>query len=159
MKNTSFILLCFLCLPLLSQHEVGKFKIGTRGINFLASNQLTVRALKDPDIKGATCFISIIDAKGLTIASDPSNASIACRQTGKISRSDLEAIDSSLQGVEIFSEKKGGINGNIFNLFKVLRIRRIFDRPNNTILYVTYTTRAFDGHFKNSLSAIYIDEN
>ncbi|MBK7845744.1 MAG: CreA family protein [Bdellovibrionales bacterium] len=70
-------------------------------------------------------------------SSDPSDSSIACRQTGPISESDLRKIEKSSEGEDIFSVDKGGFNKKFFNLFKELNVRRIYDRKNNTLLYVT----------------------
>lgn len=139
--------------------EVGSFSMGSRGWNILSSNRLKVLAFQDPIVSGATCFVSTVEATGLTFSSDPSDSSIACRQTGPISESDLSKIEKSTEGEDIFSVDKGGFNKKFFNLFKELNVRRIYDRKNNTLLYVTYTTKLIEGHVKNSLSAITLYNN
>ncbi|MBK7842822.1 MAG: CreA family protein [Bdellovibrionales bacterium] len=139
--------------------EVGAFSMGSRGWNILSSNRLKVLAFPDPIVSGATCFVSTVEATGLTFSSDPSDSSIACRQTGPISESDLSKIEKNPEGEDIFSVDKGGFNKKFLNLFKELNVRRIYDRKNNTLLYVTYTTKLIEGHVKNSLSAITLYNN
>ena len=135
-------------------NEVASFKLGTRGANVFSSNHLVVHAIPDPDVRGATCFVSTVQARGFTLSSDPSDMSIACRQTGEISISDLNTLDTSIEGVIIFSKERGGLNNTITNLFKEMHVRRIYNKDTETILYITYTTKAFEGHYKNSISAI-----
>src|ERR1700742_1988803 len=64
--------------------EVGSFR------NAWTGNSLVVEAIPDPKVKGVTCHLvhfsrSLLDrlAKG-NMFEDPSDASIACRQTGAI---------------------------------------------------------------------------
>jgi CreA protein len=64
-------------------------------------------AFQDPIVSGATCFVSTVEATGLTFSSDPSDSSIACRQTGPISESDLSKIEKNPEGEDIFSVDKG----------------------------------------------------
>ena len=87
--------------------EVGSFRLGTRGTNILASNVLHVTAVHDAKVRGVTCFVSSVAAEGLTLASDPSDSSIACRQTGPLSREDLSKIDLTPKGEDIFEEMSG----------------------------------------------------
>lgn len=159
MKKCFLALLVAVASGSVLAEEVGGFSMGTRGWNFLASNKLKVLAFQDPVVSGATCFVSTVEATGLTFSSDPSDSSIACRQTGPISESDLSKIDKNPEGEDIFSVDKGGFNKKFFNLFKELNVRRIYDRKNNTLLYVTYTTKLIEGHIKNSLSAITLYNN
>ena len=139
--------------------EVGSYKLGSRGWNILSSNNLKVLAFEDPEINGATCFVSTVMAEGLTFSSDPSDTSIACRQTAPISQNDLSRISTNKKGVVVFSMNKGGFNKKFSNLFKKLKVRRFYDRETNTLVYVTYTTKLIEGHYKNSISAITLYNN
>ncbi len=53
-----------------------------------ANHKIVVEAFDDPDIPGATCYVSRAKTGGikgsLGLAEDTSDASIACRQTGPI---------------------------------------------------------------------------
>jgi CreA protein len=53
---------------------------------------------------------------------DPSNSSIACRQTGPVV---IDTIGTDENGEEIFSQRQSLI-------FKALAVRRVYDRANDT---------------------------
>ncbi|MFP5513617.1 MAG: CreA family protein [Alphaproteobacteria bacterium] len=123
---------------------VGRFS------NDWTGNGLQVQAIEDPGVKGVTCHLvdfdrSLIDrlSKGNWFE-DPSNASIACRQTGPVTVGDIEL---SQKGEEVFSERKSLI-------FKSIAIRRIYDRPNDTLVYVVYSRQVKDASAKMSISTV-----
>lgn len=127
------------------QHEeVGEFK------NDLIGNEIKLEALKDPKVAGVTCHLSYFDrgfwdraAKGNWFE-NPSNSSIACRQTGPIVIGDID-LDKS--GEEVFSQQQSLI-------FKQLAVRRIYDSANNTLIYVAFSRRPVEGSAKMSISSI-----
>lgn len=127
-----------------SETEVGEFK------NDWVGNEIKVEALADPKVDGVTCHVSHFDrgfwdrvAKGNWFE-DPSNASIACRQTGPIAISD---IDRDKSGEEVFNQR-------ISLVFKSLAVRRIYDAENNTLLYVVYSRKPVEGSAKMAISTI-----
>jgi CreA protein len=75
---------------------------------------------------------------------DPSNASIACRQTGEIVLGDI-AIGP--QGEQVFSEGRSLI-------FKSLRVTRIFDEKNQVLVYLTHASELTEGSAKMSISTV-----
>lgn len=124
--------------------EVGEFK------NDLVGNEIKLEALKDPKVDGVTCHLSYFDrafwdrvAKGNWFE-NPSNSSIACRQTGAIVIGD---IDLDRSGEEVFSQQQSLI-------FKQLAVRRIYDAANNTLIYVAFSRRPIEGSAKMSISTI-----
>ncbi|MEM8773082.1 MAG: CreA family protein [Pseudomonadota bacterium] len=124
--------------------EVGEFK------NDWAGNEIKVQALADPKVAGVTCHLSHFDrgfwdrvSKGNWFE-DPSNASIACRQTGPIAVGD---IDRDKNGEEVFSQRMSLI-------FKSIAVRRIYDEENNTLLYIVYSRRPVEGSAKMAISTI-----
>lgn len=127
------------------QHEeVGEFK------NDFIGNEIKLEALKDPKVEGVTCHLSYFDrgfwdraAKGNWFE-NPSNSSIACRQTGPIAIGDID-LDKS--GEEVFSQQQSLI-------FKQLAVRRIYDAANNTLIYVAFTRKPVEGSAKMSISTI-----
>ncbi|BAI71267.1 CreA protein [Azospirillum sp. B510] len=130
--------------PAAADDVVGRFS------NDWTGNGLQVQAIEDPKVKGITCHLvdfdrSLIDrlSKGNWFE-DPSNASIACRQTGAVTVGD---IDLSQKGEEVFSERKSLI-------FKSIAIRRIYDRPNDTLVYVVYSRQVKDASAKTSISTV-----
>ena len=79
--------------------------------------------------------------------SDPSDSSISCRQTGEITPEMIASIDRGKSGEVVFKQSK-----SIF--FKSMKVRRIYDADNQTLLYLSYTTKETEGSFKHSLSTV-----
>lgn len=139
---TFFVMLLGACGR--SENEVGEFK------NDFAGNEIKLEALRDPKVSGVTCHLTHFDrgfwdrvAKGNWFE-DPSNASIACRQTGPIVISD---IDLDRNGEQVFSQRQSLI-------FKSLAVRRVYDADNDTLIYVAYSRRPVEGSAKMSVSTI-----
>ncbi len=101
--------------------------------------------LVDPVVTGVTCHVASVEAN--LSFSDPSDSAIACRQTGEITPEMLANIDKSTSGEIVFRKSK-----SIF--FKSMKIRRIFDAKNQTIMYLSYSTKETSGSFKHSLSTV-----
>ncbi len=127
-----------------NDNEVGEFK------NDFAGNEIKLEALADPKVAGVTCHLSHFDrgfwdrvAKGKWFE-NPSNASLACRQTGPIRIGD---IDRDKNGEAVFNQRQSLI-------FKTLSVRRIFDEENETLIYVVYSRRPVEGSAKMSISTI-----
>jgi CreA protein len=124
--------------------EVGSFR------NDWTGNRIVVEAVADPKVPGVTCHVTHFDRSVIDRLSkgnwfeDPSNTSIACRQTGAIT---VGAIDTSQAGEEVFSER-------VSLVFKSIAIRRIYDRPNDTLIYVAYSRQVKDASAKMSLSTV-----
>lgn len=113
-------------------------------------NDIIIEAINDPDVEGVTCHIAyfergLIDrlSKGNWFE-DPSNASIACRQTGPIT---IGEIDRGDEGEDVFSERRSIV-------LKSLRIKRIFDEANQTLIYVAHAKELTDGSAKMALSTV-----
>lgn len=97
--------------------------------------------LTDPGVEGVSLYFtdysrSLVEKLSSDPFADPSQSSITCVATGPIKIKDPEAAGSA-DGEEIFSELK------TLNLFqnKRLRVRRIYDKTNGAIIYVSYSTR------------------
>jgi CreA protein len=135
--------LVLLATPLSAQ-EVGRV-----GVDWVG-NDIIIEALPDPEVEGVTCHVayferSLIDrfSQG-TWFEDPSNSSIACRQTGPI---ELGDIDTSPDGEEIFSERQSII-------LKSLRVTRIFDEENQVLIYLAHANELTEGSAKMSISTV-----
>jgi len=129
--------------------EVGSFR------NDWTGNSIVVEAISDPKIHGITCHLthfdrSLIDrlSKGSWFV-DPSNSSIACRQTGPMKVGD---IDLSERGEEVFSQR-------LSLIFKSLAVRRIYDKKNETLVYVVYSRQVKDASAKMSVSTVALYKN
>lgn len=137
-------LLCTVALTALlagcSDDEVGDVSLG-----LFTTKDIKLNMLVDPIVTGVTCHVASIEAN-LSLA-DPSDSAIACRQTGEITPAMIAAIDKSKSGEVVFKKSK-----SIF--FKSMKIRRIFDADNQTLMYVSYSTKETSGSFKHSLSTV-----
>ena len=123
-----------------SEKEVADVSLG-----LFTTKDIKIQTFNDPKIPGVTCHISHVEAN-LDFA-DPSDMSIACRQTGEITQSMLQDIDKSKNGEVIFSTSKS-------ILFKHLKIRRILDSSSQTLLYLSYSTKESTGSYKHSLTSV-----
>ena len=123
-----------------SDKEVADVSLG-----LFTTKDIKIQTFDDPKIPGVTCHISHVEAD-LDFA-DPSDMSIACRQTGEITAAMLQDIDKSKNGEVIFSTSKS-------ILFKHLKIRRILDSSSQTLLYLSYSTKESTGSYKHSLTSV-----
>jgi CreA protein len=140
----SSLLFCLAMPHLAAAEEIGRFR------NDWTGNSIVVEEVADPKIQGVSCYISrfsrsIIDrlSKGNWFI-DPSNSSIACRQTGAVIIGD---INTSTNGEEVFSER-------LSLIFKSLAVRRIYDKKNMTLVYVIYSQQVKDASAKMSISTV-----
>jgi CreA protein len=134
------LMIAFFIFKSLSKNEVGDISLG-----FFTLKDIKVSSLDDDKISGVTCHIASIEAN-LSL-SDPSDSSISCRQTGDITPEMIATIDKSKSGEVVFKQSK-----SIF--FKTMKVRRIYDADNQTLLYLSYTTKETDGSYKHSLSTV-----
>ena len=137
------VVLCLCALPATAD-EVGRV-----GVDWVG-NDIVIEAFADPKVTGVTCHIayferSIIDRlSNGNIFEDPSNSSIACRQTGPITIGD---IDKSASGEEVFNRSRSVI-------FKSLIVTRVFDQKNQVLVYLTHGTELTNGSAKMSIATI-----
>ncbi|MCA0961844.1 CreA family protein [Salipiger bermudensis] len=143
---TSLRLAALLCLsPLMAQAE----QVGEVGVDW-TGNDVLIEAVADPKVEGVTCHVAYFDrglfdrlSKGNWFE-DPSNASISCRQTGPITVGD---IDRDEDGEDVFSASRSII-------FKSLRVKRIFDEDNQTLIYLVHANELVDGSAKLAISTV-----
>ncbi len=135
------------CLALASAAQAEQ--IGEVGVDWVG-NDIIIEAVHDPKVPGVTCHVAYFErglfdrvSKGNWFE-DPSNASIACRQTGPIEVGD---IDRGEHGEEVFSERRSIV-------FKSLRIKRIFDEANGVLVYLAHAREVTDGSAKMSISTV-----
>lgn len=122
------------------RNEVGDVSLGV-----FTTKDIKLDAFTDPVVTGVTCHVSSIEAN--LDFSDPSDSSIACRQTGPITREMIDKIDKGKDGDVLFTKSKS-------ILFKSMKIRRILDAENQTLMYLAYSTKETSGSFKHSLSTV-----
>ena len=124
-------------------------KVGEVGVDWLGSD-IIVEAIADPKVQGVTCHVAYFE-RGLVDRlkngnwfEDPSNSSIACRQTGPIIVGD---IDRSEDGENVFRQRQSFI-------LKSVNVRRIYDEANKTLIYLAHARQVKDGSAKMSLSVV-----
>jgi len=143
----SIICALFVAMPAYSE-EIGSVSTTFKLIG--ANNKIVIEAFDDPDISGATCYLSRAKKGGvagtLGLAEDSADASLACRQTGPISLPE-KVINGKTDGDRVFKK-------NTSILFKTMQVVRFYDKKRNTLIYLTYSDRVIEGSPKNSVSAI-----
>jgi CreA protein len=113
-------------------------------------NDIAIDAVEDPDVKGVVCHVayfnrSLIDRlQQGNWFEDPSYSAIDCAVTGPVT---IGNISTSPGGDEIFKRQTSLI-------FKSLRITRVYDKTNNTLLYLAHARELQLGSGKMSLSAV-----
>eukprot|EP00667_Euglena_gracilis_P013852 EG_transcript_14326 len=123
------------------------------GSGFLFKDKLRVEAFEDPKIPGVTLYLSDFE-RPLTeklqkdFFSDPTSAGLTCAAQGAlVPKEQLPAVE------EVFNEAK-----SLFT--KSLRVDRVYDAKQRTVLYVAYSTRldksedSNKSRFKSSLCAV-----
>ena len=136
-------------LTLLTATAATSEEVGKVGVDWVG-NDIVIEAIQDPKVPGVTCHLAYFDRSIIDRLSngnwfeDPSNSSIACRQTGPITLGD---IDRSADGENVFSERQSLI-------LKSIRIKRIFDEANNTLIYLAHANELTQGSAKMSISTV-----
>ena len=118
-------------------------------------NDIVIEAFPDPKVDGVTCHVAYFERgfidrlqKGNWFE-DPSNSSIACRQTGDMKLGD---IDRSDEGESVFSEGRSII-------WKSLKVKRIYDEPNRTLIYISHARDVQNGSAKMSIATVPLFED
>lgn len=134
--------------PALATDEIGSVDTAFKLIG--PDHKIVIDAYDDPKIKGVTCYVSRARTGGIKgavgLATDTSDASIACRQVGPIAF----APGPLPQQEEVFSERRS-------ILFKRLRVVRMIDRTRNTLVYLSYSDKLIEGSPQNSISVVPVD--
>ncbi len=136
-----------------SEVQTDPYEIGSVDTAFKIlwpDHKIEVGGVPDPKVSGITCFYSRAKTGGITgglgLAQDTSDASVACRQTGKISfKEAIKPVE------EIWNESTSFF-------FKKLRIVRFYDVNSNSLIYLVYSDKLIDGSPKNSISAVALED-
>ena len=111
-----------------------------------ANHKICVEAFHDPKVPGVTCHVSQARTGGVSgslgLAQDPSQFSLACRQSGPIT------LPAKLPKEEIvFTE-----DTSVF--FKETRVVRMWDEANRTLVYLAISRKLTEGAPANSISTV-----
>jgi CreA protein len=123
--------------------------VGKVGVDW-TGNDIIIDAVQDPKIQGITCHVTYFDRSVIDRLrngnwfEDPSNSSIACRQTGPVVIGDID-LDQS--GEQVF---KAGLS----LIWKSLIVTRVYDKQNDTLIYLVHSRELVDGSAKMAISTV-----
>ncbi|MFD1883702.1 CreA family protein [Paracoccus pacificus] len=124
-------------------------EVGRVGVDWVG-NDIIVEAVPDPKVQGVTCHLAYFERstfdrlKNGNWFEDPSNSAIECSRTGKVVLGD---IARGPEGEEVFSESRSLI-------FKSLRVTRIYDEANQTLIYLAHANEVTEGSAKMAISSV-----
>ena len=113
-------------------------------------NDIAIDALADPDVEGVVCYLAYFNRSFIDRMSqgnwfeDPSYSALDCEVTGPITVGDISTRPG---GEEIFQQGRSLI-------WKSLRVTRIYDPTNNSLIYLAHARQVQQGSGKMSLSVI-----
>ncbi|HVW57081.1 MAG TPA: CreA family protein [Rhizobiaceae bacterium] len=152
MKTIGFALaaalLAFSVAPSLAKDAEPR-QVGKVGVDWIG-NDIVVDAIKDPKVDGVTCHIAYFDRSVIDRLhkgnwfEDPSNTAISCRQTGPITIGD---INLSEKGEEVFKQ-------GLSLVWKKQVVNRIYDKADNTLIYLAHSRQVQNGSAKMSISTV-----
>jgi len=135
---------CFLAAAAALAEQVGCVTTEWKLVG--ADHRVCVESFPDPKVPGVTCHVSQARTGGVSgslgLAEDPSQFSLACRQTGPISLPDKLPKETT-----VFS-------GDTSVLFKETRVVRMWDEANRTLIYLAISRKLIDGAPANSISTV-----
>lgn len=123
--------------------------VGKVGVDWIG-NDIYIDAVSDPEVTGVTCHVTYFDRSVIDRLKkgnwfeDPSNNAISCQQTGPITIGDIE-LDR--EGEEVF---KSGLS----LIWKSLIVTRIYDKKNDTLIYLAHSRELTEGSAKMSISTV-----
>ena len=149
MKYLTAALALLFSATVLIAEEIGS--VSTVFKLFGPNDKIVIEAFDDPKVDGVTCHLSRAKRGGVTgavgLATDTSDAAIACRQVGPIT------IKEELKDGEPVFNKRTSV------LFKTMQVVRFLDKTRNVLVYLVYSDKLIDGSPKNSISTVPIIKN
>jgi CreA protein len=124
--------------------DVGKISVDWTG------NDVVIEAVEDPAVKGVVCHVayfnrSLIDRlQQGNWFEDPSYSALDCAASGPVT---IGRIARSAGGEEIFKQQRSLI-------WKSLRVTRVYDAANNSLVYLAHARELQLGSGKMSLSVV-----
>jgi len=111
-----------------------------------ANHKICVDSFSDRQVPGVTCHVSQARTGGVSgsfgLAQDPSQFSLACRQTGPIT------LPTKRPKQQVVCAEDTSI------MFKETRVIRMWDAANNTLVYLAISRKLIDGAPANSISTV-----
>ncbi|MFN4211015.1 MAG: CreA family protein [Devosia sp.] len=124
-------------------------EVGSVGVDW-TGNDIAIDAVADPEVDGVTCHLAYFNRSFIDRLQqgnwfeDPSYSALDCSVTGPITIGDIATRSG---GEEIFREGRSLI-------WKSLRVSRIYDAANDSLIYLAHAREIQQGSGKMSLSVI-----
>ena len=149
MRNLITTLALLFAVSTVSAEEIGSVSTVFKLLG--PNDKIVIEAFDDPKVKGVTCHLSRAKKGGVSgavgLATDTSDAAIACRQVGPIT------IKEELENGEPVFNKRTSV------LFKTMQVVRFLDKKRKVLVYLVYSDKLIDGSPKNSISTVPILKN
>jgi CreA protein len=123
-------------------------EVGSVGVDW-TGNDISIEAVADPQVDGVVCHLAFFNRSFIDRISqgnwfeDPSYSALDCSAVGPITVGDIRMNG----GEEIFKEARSLI-------WKSLRVTRIYDATNNSLVYLGHARELQQGSGKMSLSVV-----
>ena len=127
-----------------NSQDVGKITVDWTG------NDVVIEAVEDPQVAGVVCHVSYFNRSLIDRLQqgnwfeDPSYSAIDCAASGPVT---VGNISLSPGGEEIFKQQRSLI-------WKSLRVSRVYDQANNSLVYLAHARELQMGSGKMSLSVV-----
>ena len=124
-------------------------EVGSVGVDW-TGNDIAVEAVADPEVTGVVCHVAYFNRSFIDRMSqgnwfeDPSYSAVDCEATGPITIGDISMAKG---GEEIFQQGRSLI-------WKSIRVSRIYDQANNSLVYLAHARELQQGSGKMSLSVV-----
>lgn len=124
-------------------------EVGQVGVDW-TGNDISIEAVADPEVNGVVCHLAFFNRSFIDRLSqgnwfeDPSYSALDCSVVGPITIGDIR---TSAGGEEIFQQGRSLI-------WKSLRVSRIYDAANNSLIYLGHAREIQQGSGKMSLSVV-----
>ncbi len=124
-------------------------EVASVGVDW-TGNDIAIEAVADPEVDGVVCHLAFFNRSFIDRLSqgnwfeDPSYSALDCSAVSKITVGD---INTRPGGEEIFKQARSLI-------WKSLRVTRIYDATNNSLIYLAHSRQVQQGSGKMSLSVV-----
>jgi CreA protein len=124
-------------------------EVGSVGVDW-TGNDIAIDAVADPEVNGVVCHLAYFNRSFIDRMQqgnwfeDPSYSALDCSVVGPLTIGDIATRPG---GEEIFQQARSLI-------WKSLRVTRVYDAANNSLIYLAHAREIQQGSGKMSLSVI-----
>ena len=124
-------------------------EVGNVGVDW-TGNDISIDAVADPEVQGVVCHLAYFNRSFIDRLQqgnwfeDPSYSAVDCAAAGPVT---IGKINTNKGGEEIFQQARSLI-------WKSLRVSRIYDAENNSLVYLAHSRELQQGSGKMSLSVV-----